>query len=141
MNRENVVAEWRRGVQSLHASELLMQSDYREDAVSRAYYAILHAARSVQFVHDVTAASHAAVRRMFGLHLVRTGELEQEWARCLAGGSDDRLAADYNVHIRFSSEETRYECRRAREFVERIERYLVNNGLTAEEIGPGTNVC
>ena len=118
-----------------------MQSGYREDAVSRAYYAILHAARAALFVHDVAAASHAAVRRMFGLHLVRTGELEREWARCLAGGSDDRLAADYDVHTRFSSEETRYECRRAREFVKRIERYLLDKGLPVEEIGSGTSTC
>lgn len=138
MNRENVIAEWHRGRQSLRASELLMQSGYREDAVSRAYYAILHAAKAALFVHDVAVASHASVRRMFGLHLVRTGEIEREWARCLAGVSDDRLTADYNVHTRFTSEETRYECRQAREFMERIERYLLDNGLTDEELGPET---
>lgn len=95
MNRENVIAEWRRGRQSLHASELLMRSGYREDAVSRACYAILHAAKAALFVHDVAVASHTSVRRMFGLHLVRTAKIEREWARCLAGVSDDRLAADY----------------------------------------------
>lgn len=140
MNRGNVIAEWRRGMQSLHASELLMQSGYREDAVSRAYYGILHAAKAALFVHDVTVASHAAVRRMFGLHLVRTGEIEREWAHHLAGGSDDRLAADYNVHMSFSSDETRYECRRAREFISRIRRYLIDNGLTEDELGQGTGV-
>ena len=112
-----------------------MQSDYHEDAVSRAYYAILHAARAALFVHDVAAASHASVRRMFGLHLVRTGEIEPEWARRLAGGSDSRLAADYNVHIRFTSEEVRYECQQARDFVKHIERYLLDSGLTGEELG------
>ena len=116
-----------------------MLSGYREDAVSRAYYAILHAAKAALFVHDVEVASHAAVRRMFGLHLVRTGEIEREWALCLAGGSDDRLIADYNVHTRFTSEEARYECRQAREFMERIERYLLGNGLTDEELGPETD--
>lgn len=139
MNRKNVIAEWRRGRQSLRASELLMQSGYREDAVSRAYYAILHAAKAALFMHDVAVASHASVRRMFGLHLVRTGEIEREWGRCLAGVSDDRLTADYNVHTRFTSEETRYECGQAREFMERIERYLLDNGLTDEELGPETD--
>ena len=138
MSRENVIAEWRRGRQSLRASELLMQSGYREDAVSRAYYAILHAAKAALFVHDVAVASHASVRRMFGLHLVRTGKIEREWAHRLAGVSDDRLTADYNVHMRFTSEETRYECRQAREFMERIERYLLDNGLTDEELAPET---
>lgn len=140
MNRGNVVAEWRRGMQSLHASELLMQPGYREDVVSRACYGILHAAKAALFVHDVTVASHAAVRRMFSLHLVRTGEIEREWARHLAGGSDDRLAADYNGHMSFSPDETRYECRRAREFISRIRRYLIDEGLTKDELGQGTGV-
>ena len=139
MNRENVIAEWRRGRQSLHASELLMHSGYREDAVSPACYAILHAAKAALFVHDVAVASHASVRRMFGLHLVRTGEIEREWARCLAGGSDDRLAADYNVHARFTCDETRYECRQAREFVKRIERYLLDNGFADEDLESETD--
>ena len=52
-----------------------MQSGYREDAVSRAYYAILHAAKAALFVHDVAVASHASVRRMFGLHLVRSRKI------------------------------------------------------------------
>ena len=111
-----------------------MHSGYREDAVSRACYAILHAAKAALFGHDVAVASHASVRRMFGLHLVRTGEIEREWARCLAAGSDDRLAADYNVHTRFTCDETRYECRQAREFVKRIERYLLDNGFADEDL-------
>ena len=116
-----------------------MQSNYHEDAVSRAYYAVLHAARAALFVHDVAAASHASVRRMFGLHLVRTGEIEREWARRLAGVSDGRLAADYNVHMRFTNEEARYEFRQARDFVKRIERYLLDSGLTGEELGLDTD--
>ena len=67
-------AEWRRAVKSLGAAEVLMHSGYSEDAASRCYYAILHAAKLALFVRDVDTASHAAMRRMFGLHLVRSGE-------------------------------------------------------------------
>src|SRR2546422_2311614 len=69
MNRNMVLAEWQRATQSLHAAELLAREGYREDAVSRAYYAILHAAKAALFVHDVATTSHAAVRRIFGRHL------------------------------------------------------------------------
>ena len=44
-----------------------------------------------------------------------------------------------NVHTRFTCEETRYECGQAREFIERIERYLPDNGLTDEELAPETD--
>ena len=43
------------------------------------------------------------------------------------------------MHTRFTSEETRYECRQAREFMERVERYLRDNGLTDEELGSETD--
>ena len=75
---------------------------YRGPA-TRACYAILHAAKAALFVHDVAVASHASVRRMFGLHLVRTGEIEREWARCLAAKIishfNREILADFEFHV------------------------------------------
>ena len=136
MNRDVVLAEWRRSTQSLRAAELLSREDYREDAVSRAYYAILHAAKAALLVHDVTTASHAGVRRMFGRHLVHTGYIEGRWSNYLARGSDDRLMADYDTGMSFTAEESGIECQRAREFVERIRQYLLAKGLTEQELEP-----
>jgi len=134
MNRDMVLAEWRRAIRSLQAAELLARKDYREDAVSRAYYAMLHAAKAALFVHDVATASHAAVRRMFGRHLISTGEIEREWASYLGEGLDDRLAADYDASVSFSTGETSQECLRARAFVERMQRYLLMRGYTANDL-------
>jgi hypothetical protein len=74
-----------------------------EDAVSRAYYAILHGAKAALFVHNVATASHAAVRRMFGQHLIMTGEIERQWSSHFGEGFDDRLAADYDARAFFSA--------------------------------------
>ena len=136
MNREMAAAEWRRAVKALAAAEVLLHSGYREDSVGRSYYAILHAAKSALFVHDVATSSHAAVRSMFGLHLVRSGEIERTWARDLAEAMDDRLMADYEVAISFTAEESRLECQRARAFLERIRQYLLAKGLTERELEP-----
>ena len=136
MNREMTLAEWRRAVKALGAAEVLLQAGYREDSVSRSYYAILHAAKSALFVHDIATSSHAAVRSMFGLHLVRSGEIERTWAGDLAEAMDDRLMADYVVHTRFSGDETRSEHERAKAFVERIRQYLLARGLTDQELEP-----
>ena len=134
MNRHMVLAEWQRATQSLQAAELLAREGYCEDAVSRAYYAILHAAKAALFVHDVATTSHAAVRRMFGRYLIRTGEIEREWSSHLGESLDDRLAADYDASVSFSAEETRQECQQARAFVERMRRYLFMRGFTAHEL-------
>src|SRR5436190_15366911 len=123
MNRNMLVAEWNRARESLRAAETLTRDGLYADAISRAYYAILHAAKAALHVHDIVAESHIAVRRMFGLHMVRSGEIEPEWAAYLAEGLDDRLAADYNVLINVSENEARENCGRARRFLNRIRRY------------------
>lgn len=134
MNRNLAIAEWHRAYQSLRAGELLLQGGYFADAISRAYYAVLHAAKAALHVHDVAGDSHAAVRRLFGLHLVRAGRIEREWSAHIAEGLDDRLAADYDAEASFSEEAARDECRRSREFLDRIFRYLLMNGLTESEL-------
>ena len=134
MMREMVIGEWRRAMESLGAAEFLQRGDYETDAVSRAYYAIMHAARAALFVRDIDTNSHAATKRMFGLHLIRTGEIEAEWSDYLAEGIDERLVADYDVHIRFSSEEAMHQCERAREFLDRIRQYLLGNDMTEDDL-------
>ena len=136
MNREMAVAEWRRALEALGAAEVLMRTGYAKDSISRSYYAVLHAAKSALFVHDVATSSHSGTRSMFGLHLVNSGEIERKWAGDLAEGTDDRLMADYGMQVRFSSEEARCGHERAEAFVDRIRRYLSAKGLTEQELAP-----
>ena len=134
MNRNMVLAERNRARESLRAAESLTRDRCYADAISRAYYAILHAAKAALHVHDVAAESHPAVRRMFGLHLVKPGNIEPKWSAYLVESLDDRLAADYDVETVFSKEEARSECRRSREFLSRIRRYLLKKGLKEAEL-------
>ena len=135
MNRIMVIAEWQRAWRALRAAEVLARECLYEDAVSRAYYATLHAAKAALFIHDVATESHAAVRRMFGLHLIRSGEIESMWSSNLGESLDDRLAADYDASTSFSSAEASQECQRTRSFLDRIYRYLLAKGLTDNELG------
>lgn len=134
MNRHLAIAEWRRACQALGAAEALTRDGYFADAVSRAYYAVLHAAKAALYVHDVDAESHAAVRRLFGLHLIVTGEIERDWSAHLSEGVDDRLAADYDVETSFSEQDARSECRRSHDFLARIREYLLVNGFSEGEL-------
>jgi uncharacterized protein (UPF0332 family) len=134
MNRNMVVAEWNRARESLRAAQALTHDGLYADAISRAYYAILHAAKAGLHVHDVEAESHPAVRRMFGLHLVKPGEIEPEWSAYLTASLDDRLAADYDVETSFSQEDARDECRRSQQFLKRVKSYLLKNGLKEADL-------
>ena len=73
MNREMALAEWRRAGKALGAAGVLLQSGHQEDSVSRSYYAILHAAKSALFVHDIATSSHAAVRQRLKSRRFRQG--------------------------------------------------------------------
>ena len=66
MNKALVLAEWKRATQSLGAAFLCRGEGFYEDSASRAYYAILHAAKAALQVHGVSAESHAAVKRRAG---------------------------------------------------------------------------
>lgn len=134
MNRDLVLAEWRRAGESLRAAELLARENFTTDAVAKTYYAVFHAAKAALEVHDVSSQSHSGVRRMFGLHLIRSGEIEPEWASHLGQSLDDRLAADYNPQIVFSGDEARETCRLSRQFVRRIRRYLLSKGFTESQL-------
>jgi uncharacterized protein (UPF0332 family) len=134
MNQNLLLAEWNRARESLRAAAALTRERCYADAISRSYYAILHAAKAALHVHDVAAESHPAVRRMFGLHLVRSGKIEPEWSAYLVESLDDRLAADYDIEISFSRKEARSQCRRSREFLNRVKRYLLKNGIKEAEL-------
>jgi uncharacterized protein len=134
MKRQLVLAEWRRAQQALGSAELLTREGYHADAVSRTYYAVFHAAKAALHVQDVTADTHSGVRRMFGLHLIKPGEIEPQWATPLGETLDERQAADYDPEVSFSAKEARAACREARAFVGRVRRYLLDKGFTNTEL-------
>jgi len=90
---ENVQEEFDRAKKSLAAARLLLSARLFEDAVSRSYYAVMHAAKAALLVHDVIAESHAAVRRLFGSVLVQPGLIEKDWAAILGREQDKRVVA------------------------------------------------
>ena len=94
---EEVTQEVRRAEKSLAAARALLAEGLLEDALSRAYYAVLHAARALLLAEGVAPQSHEAVRRLLGLHLVKTGKLAPDYARILREEQDDRALADYDV--------------------------------------------
>jgi uncharacterized protein (UPF0332 family) len=134
MNRALVLAEWRLARLALRAAQLLVRNRIYPDAVSRAYYAILHSAKAALQTRGVSAESHAAVKRLFGMHLIKTGDFEPEWSAALAEGLDDRLSADYDSERSVSAREARAESRRAAAFLRRVRSFLRTQGLTPTEL-------
>ena len=133
MNRNYVLAEWARATAALGAGRSLAGS-FNADSVSRAYYAMNHAAKAALAVDDVVVDTHEGLKRMFGKCLVRTGAIEKEWAGHLHAGVDQRVGADYDASAIFTADHAAVECDRAGRFVERMRGYLLSRGLPEREL-------
>lgn len=83
-DRSEIKAETQRAEKALKAAKLLLAENLLEDALSRTYYAVLHAARAVLLGEGVRVNSHKAVRRLFGQHLIKAGKLDPRFATILA---------------------------------------------------------
>lgn len=120
-----------RARKALRAAQTLLDYELYEDAVSRAYYAVLHASKAALATVDLYPDSHQSVRRLFGLHLVKTNLIEREYATILTAEQEDRELSDYNINISIEKSRASHRVEDARKFVEKIEKYL--DGLNGEE--------
>lgn len=125
---EEVQAELLRAEKSLAAARSLLRENFLEDALSRAYYSILHAARAVLLAEGVSVSSHRAVRRLFGSHLIKTGKLEVRLAKILAEEQDDRFLADYDAWFHAERERAEKRVSEAAEFLAAIDLFLKSQG-------------
>lgn len=110
------------------AEKLLMSGDY-DDAVSRAYYAVFHAAQALLLTEGQQAGSHKGVVTLFGLLFVKTGKFEKNLGKYLANLKDDRETGDYEAFSYIDKESTETAVQEAQKFVEKAKSYLTNLGF------------
>lgn len=65
-------------------------------AVHNCYYAFFWAVRGLLFDKGVTAKKHSGTHQMFGLHLVKSGEIPIRFSDYLFDLFEQRLIADYD---------------------------------------------
>ena len=131
MSVPKAAAEWRRAQDSLTAAALCQENGLYADAISSAYYAVMHAAKALLELHDVTARTHASVKNLFGQHIVSAGLVEGGWGREIGQLSDLRRVADYNVEAVFTEPDGRSAYERAQAFLNRI-RPILADAIPAE---------
>ncbi len=117
----SVAFELERARQLLGAAEVLRQSGYHADAVSRAYYAIFHASTALLASIGRTVRTHDELRAAIGEHFIRPGTLAPRYGRLLARTAADRNDADYNTATTFTAEDAGESIAAAREYVAAVE--------------------
>ena len=141
MAEEVIAGEWRRAQECLGAANLCRDNGYYSDAISRAYYAIMHAAKAALRFRGVSVtsrrATHSGVLNQFGLHLVEPGYIEPAWSDNIRQGYGERIRADYGVFENFEEADASDACDRANAFLNRVGLLLdgpTSPGISSEGI-------
>lgn len=117
-------AELERARHFLAAARHLQAGGFFEDAVSRAYYAVFHAACALLAAIGRTVRTHDGLRAAFAQHFVKPGKLDPKYSRLLARIAADRNDADYGAIATFQPADSEQTLRQAEEFVDAVEAYL-----------------
>jgi uncharacterized protein len=131
--RDNARDELSRAEICLNESRALHGASFPYGAVSRAYYAVFHAARALLFSIGLEAKSHKAVVSMIGDHFVRSGRLSPEMGRLVSRLQRDREDADYAAGAVFTTDEARKVLAEAEAFVAEARQLAAMENLTGQE--------
>jgi uncharacterized protein (UPF0332 family) len=88
---------------SLDAATELVQKEFPEFAVSRAYYAMFYIAESFLISDGLSYSSHAAVIAAFGQYFAKTGRVPTKFHRYLIDAQAQRTRGDYDIDPGLSS--------------------------------------
>jgi len=110
------------------AEKLFKSGDY-EDAVSRAYYAVFHAAQALLLTEGHSANTHKGVVTLFGLFFVQTGKFAKRIGKYLANLKDDRENVDYEIFSFIDEDTAQTAITEAKEFLSQAKQYLHNSGF------------
>lgn len=119
--------QMRKNEEKLNAAKTLFREGFVDDAISRAYYSMFHAASAVLFAEGTTVESHSALKTMFGLHFVKTGMIDKKYGRWLNKLKDERENGDYDIFTSFEREDAKEDLNEAEEFLSEMKRFLIQN--------------
>jgi len=105
------------------AEKLFRDSDY-EDAISRAYYAMYHAARAALTTVNIFPKTHEGVVSEFGRKFVLTGIFPKELGKNLADAKAARETYEYSVTATVGKSEAEAISSNAQKFVSAIKKHL-----------------
>ena len=121
---EEVQAHLGKALRRLKVAQGLHRQGEYEDAVSRAYYAIYHAAHAALAAEGFRPQTHRGLTNLFGLHLVETGKLPKKLAKYMRNVRDDREEGDYEIYSVIDQETSQTALREVEEFIRAIQEFL-----------------
>ncbi|MEM6256603.1 MAG: HEPN domain-containing protein [Cyanobacteria bacterium P01_D01_bin.156] len=121
MNRpDEIQVNLDRADSSLQAARLLIDTNFLDDAASRAYYAVFHAASALLLSENLSFNSHSGVLRAISLNFVKTGRLDKSYGKNLKWLAELRQIGDYGESRRVTSDEAQRAISVADSFLDQV---------------------
>jgi len=117
-------AHLEKALERLKVAERLFRDGCYEDAVSRAYYAMYHAARAALSTVGVFPKTHEGVVSEFGRKFVVTEIFPRELGKNLADAKAARETYEYSVTATAGKSEAEAILLNTRKFVDTIKKHL-----------------
>lgn len=117
-----------RAIRLLKAAGLLVRHGFYEDAVSRAYYSVFHAACALLASIGRTVWIHERLRTAIALHFVKPGRLDAKYSRVLARTATVRNDAVYGAISTFRLEDAERTLQDAKDFLAAVTTLLTDTG-------------
>ena len=111
----------KRSYDKFKSAQVLFDNGLYEDSVSRSYYSMLFAARSLLAMKEIYPKTHGGIIKMLGLEFVTTGYLDEVAGRAIATAKEDREEADYGILTSITKEEAEETLNDAKDFIHKIE--------------------
>jgi len=112
-------ASLKRAEKALKSAKLLQENGEHEDAASRAYYAMFHAARAILFNKGISAKTHRGTISIFGEKIVKQRILSEEYADMLRKAFDLRQKSDYELYTELNAETVKEAIKNAEKFIKK----------------------
>ena len=87
------------------------------------------AAEALLLTKNLAAKSHSGLISLFGEQFVKTNIFPKEMGRQLNRAYDKRLVGDYGTSVKIEREEAQKLLEIGKDFVEKINKYLKENGF------------
>jgi len=120
---------WKKVVENYSSIQYLIDGEYYNIAVNRAYYAMFCAAQALLILHDVHVKTHHGLQLKFGEHYIKTGFFTAELAEMLSQNEALRVKADYDFEDVATREQAERALDNATRFIKAIEAYCAKENL------------
>lgn len=117
---EEIDLHLERAEEKLEAAKYLFEGEYYNDASSRAYYSMFHAASALLLTKDIAPYTHRELIKKFGLEFVKKEIIDEWYAKALRNQKDMRELGDYDVTREITEEEAEQLIENAERFLEEI---------------------